>query len=228
MVSLSKAQHIAKTGNKLLISIIIIDLVWLLIRYLVRTLHYSGVLPESFSIIETFTSIAIFTIGLTVFCIGVLCLGLYYLNDSLFGLISGVLLGLVSLINISHIIILIINLSTEQIPKIVLDALSLTSSVLFLSAIGCFVLYLHQIKTQKNIGIGAGIIPLVFIIFGTSFPITTILKIVNISFQEYNIIGNIVGTLLLISTLLEILVNFDLLRRIDHLNSTPVENEKRK
>ncbi|TFF84904.1 hypothetical protein EU523_00945 [Candidatus Heimdallarchaeota archaeon] len=214
-----------------MIPLFIIDLVWLLARFLVCRLEYSdGNIPNSFLAIDAIVTNGVFVIILSIVTLGLLSLCRFYLKQAPCGFLAAFNLLLVFILKTITVILIMIRvvtqdytLFTDRVPVIDL----LANSLYILAFIFIEIFYI-QLKRQLDIGYGWGNIPLFFVITAMVYPISNLLTILGIDYHSHFIIITIFEILVIAAVLLEILLYFDLLRRIDKLKLEQVEETLKK
>ena len=228
-VSYEYSKRIAKLGTRLLIGLLVIDITWSLIRFILFNTTYGGTAPDKFIVIDSIISNLIFTIFIGILVTGMMMLSIYYSKISTFGIIASILLISEVGIKIAFIFFRFTQLLGslyEDYMVITFHIFELTTSMLLILTFIIFDVFQRELKRKADIGYGRSPFPYIFAFFALIYPITNILSIVGIDVTESDNVFAILRTIAYIATILEILVYFDLLRRFDFMQKIPTEKTK--
>ncbi|HUT80952.1 MAG TPA: hypothetical protein VMZ29_07095 [Candidatus Bathyarchaeia archaeon] len=228
-VSYRYAKNTAKLGAKLLIAILVIDMAYALVRFIIFKTAFSTDFPAVFLPIESIITNSIFTSFIGILAAGIMMLGIYYFKYSKLGIISAILLFIECGIKIAFIFyqftILFGNLDPNYVAFLS-EFFNLSASLLYIFTFIFFNIFWRQLKKKTNIGLGQGFIPYLFGFFAITYPIVNILNLTNHAFLDMSTpVIAIVQTLAFVAAIFEIIMFFDLLRRFDHMEPFPDQDE---
>ncbi len=220
-VSYKYAKNIAKLGARLLIGLLVLDMAYALIRFIIFNTVYSTEIPAAFLPIESIVTNCIFTSFIGILAAGIMMLGIYYFKYSKLGIISAILLIIECGIKIAFIFyqftILFGNLDPDYVTFIT-EIFELSASLLFIFTFLFFNIFWRQLKRRINTGLGQGFIPYVFGFFALVFPLVNIFNLTGHTFSAMSTpVIAIMHTLSFAAAIFEIIMFFDILRRIDHI-----------
>ncbi|NHK32518.1 MAG: hypothetical protein FK730_14285 [Asgard group archaeon] len=219
-IEFQSSKKLGKLGIRLLIGLLSIDVIWTLARYIVKKVVYNDLVPDIFIPIDLIVTNVLFIICIGFLAIGVLFLSLHYKKISKLGLISASFLIVVLGIKIALIIcqfIILINPPTSATLEIFGQSFELSFGLFFILFFVIFNFFQKQLKDKTEMGFGQGIIPYLFAFFALIFPITNILNLVNFSLETLTATALSLHILSYFATIIEVIVLFDLMRRIDVL-----------
>jgi hypothetical protein len=229
-IDFQTSKKLCKLGIRLIIGLITLDVIWTLARYFVKKIAYNDLVPDIFIPIDLIITNVLFIICIGFLTTGVLFLSFNFNKISKLGLLSASFLIITAGIKIAFVIsqfILLINSLTGPTIEIISQSFELSFNLIYISFFIILNLFQKQIKDKTEIGAGQGIIPYVFAIFASIFPISNILNLANISLETLNATVIALHVFSYFATIIEVIVLFDLMRRIDVLqlptNSAKVE-----
>ncbi|MBN1329806.1 MAG: hypothetical protein JXA54_10060 [Candidatus Heimdallarchaeota archaeon] len=228
-ISYRYAKNIAKLGAKLLIALLVIDMAYALVRFIIFKTAFSVDFPAAFLPIESIITNSIFTSFIGILAAGIMMFGIYYFRYSKLGIISAILLFFECGIKIAFIsyqfTILFGNLDPNYIAFLS-EIFELSASLLFIFTFIFFNIFWRQLKRKVNIGLGQGFVPYLFGFFALAYPLVNILNLTGNTFLNLSTpIIAIIHTFSFIAAIFEIIMFFDLLRRIDHMEPFPDQDE---
>ena len=223
-VSYEYSKRIAKLGTRLLIGLLVIDITWSLIRFILFNTTFGGTTPNKFIVIDSIISNLVFTIFIGILVTGMMMLSIYYSKISTFGIIASILLISEVGIKIAFIFFRFTQLLGsfyDDYMFITFHIFELTTSMLLILTFLVFDVFQRELKRKVDIGYGKSPFPYIFGFFALIYPITNILSIAGIDVTANDNVFGILRTIAYIATILEILVYFDLLRRFDFMQKLP-------
>ena len=220
-------KNISKVGLRGIIALLVLDTAWSLIRFIIFQASFDGTPPDNFLIIDNIITNLLYTTFLGIFAAGMFMLGIYYLKSSKIGLIASIfLIGDVG-VKIAYIIFrfsqLISHTFDDPVILNLVQVFEMTTGFLLIATFIVFDVFQRQLKSRADIGNGGGFLPYVFGFPALIYPITNILNMANVDYFSSVAALSIMHLLAYIAVIIEIILCFDLTRRIDHMQ--PLEHE---
>ena len=226
-ISYRYAKYLSKLGTRLLITLLVFDTAWTLIRFIIIHIKFGGNPPTTFEPIEKIVTNCIYLTFIAILAVGMILLGFYYLRFSKFGIIAATLLVIQVGIKVAYIFFRISELGSsinQEFLDNLIQIFNMSTSLLIIATFISFDVFQNQLHNRASIGYGRGPFPYLFGFFALIYPISNILNLVNINYTE-SVALIFLHMFSYIAAILEIIVYFDMLRRFDNLQPLQDEDE---
>ncbi|NHJ49752.1 MAG: hypothetical protein FK733_18315 [Asgard group archaeon] len=229
-INFNSAKNLCKLGIRIIIGLLVLDVLWTLIRYIFLKTIFSDTLPVNFLEIDHIITNSVVIISLVLFVIGLAFITKHFFSLSKLSLITVISLSIVIVVRVLIIIFNIVTIiNSSLISETVFEALDMTAYILFIVSYIILSLYQMQLKKHSVIGLGHSLLPYFFGFFGLVYPITNLLNILQVPYLTSPNLSKLLTFIHMFSyfaVILEIIMFFDLLRRIDSLQETPIIEEQ--
>ena len=219
-ISFKYAKRIAKTGTLLLIPLVVIDTAWALIEFILYNTVFGGTIPFNFELIDNLTTNLLYTSFACVLATGILMISIYYIKIDKMGIVASFSIFSFIGVKVAFIIFRFIQLilqHTDTYMENTFYIFELVTSLLWIIMLIFFDIFQRRLKSKGNIGYGGSMFPYIFASLGSVYPISSMLSLFGVDYVSNEIAFPIMRTLAFVSSIFQILVFFDLLRRFSFM-----------
>jgi hypothetical protein len=223
----NSAKNLCKLGIKIMIGLLVFDVLWTLIRFIFLKTIFNNTLPDNFLAIDHIVTNCIVIISLLLFVIGLIIITKHFFSLTKISLLPVITLAMVIFARLLLVIFNFVEIyNSGLISETIFDSFDLSAYVLYIVTFIGLNIYHMQLKKHEAIGLGHGLLPYLFGFFGLIYPITNLLNILQISYLTRTYLLTFLHMVSYFAVILEIILFFDLLRRIDSLHEEPIEEKQ--
>jgi hypothetical protein len=226
-ISFQLAKKLCKLSFKFLIGILVVDIFWTLIRFLIAIIVYedSSNVPYTYYSISNIVTNSFFIIGLGILIVGLFFISKFYLEISK---ITYVVLGLLFSVIMLRITFILNQFFLMFNPSNIIETATqiqdLLAYVFFIAAFIVFNFYQNKLKLHSLSKFGFSFVPYLFGFFGLIYPIINLMNLLESTYQSQPYILSFVHILTFFAVMLEIILFFDTMRRIDSFVDTTIKD----